>query len=58
MWYGDSVIYYEITKSSALVIRLCVALHYDFTLVSSGDDQISNLLCLIIRVLIGVEKCR
>ena len=46
---------YEITKSSALVISLCVALHYVLTLVPSSDDQISNLLHLNIRVLIGLE---
>ena len=48
---------YEITKSSALVISLCVALHYVLTLVPSGDDQIANLLHSSIRVLIGVEYC-
>lgn len=42
-------------KSSALVISLCAALHYVLALVSSGDDQISKLLCLSIRILIGVE---
>ena len=51
----DFVIYLVKMKSSALVISLCVALHYVLTLVSFGDDQISNLLHLSTRVLIGVK---